>query len=155
MCSIQYDIRLFEGSLKQGQKCVLLLNLFSCCIFHQVIGCSGAATRDISLLIFVFVYFLFLKFFFFGKDCDKTIHGQSMRIDTRIQIRAYSFSNISLRWFSIILNSVVFLFLIRSYSLRSVYKYIYVCVCVCMYVHIYIYTYIHTHTHTHIYKFSL
>ena len=81
---------------------------------------------------FSFRFLVYFRLFFLEKDRDRTIvylydpfHGQSMRIDTRIQTRAYPFSNISLRWFSIINSPIIvslylllllLFFLIRSES---------------------------------------
>ena len=110
---------------------------------------------------FSFRFLVYFRLFFLEKDRDRTIvylydpfHGQSMRIDTRIQTRAYPFSNISLRWFSIINSPIIvsliffFFFFFFSYPFREFYSPI------GMYIYVYIYIYIHIYTGVYICNLS-
>ena len=164
MCSIQYNIRLFEGSRKtQGTSVLRRKIIFLSFLFHNYhmqsyyTRHSPKSSPHSFSFFFFFVYFLF---FFLEKElCDKTMlrmdrvihdpfHGQSMRIDTRIQTRAYPFSNISLRWFFSIINSpiVSLSFFFFSYPFGKSYSPI------GMYIYIYIYTRIYVHTISYISK---
>lgn len=115
------------------------------------------------VLLYTFVSFSWKKTV--TEQCYKWIvylydpfHGQSMRIDTRIQTRAYPFSNISLRWFSIINSPIIvslifFIFLFFfSYPFREFYSPIGMYINVYVYIHIYIYIY--TGIYIHIYNLS-